>query len=170
MRVRPALAVLLALLTGLAPAATARSTATDVRGGYVNELGFVPTSVAPTADPDVYRLSFTGGSIWDGDFVGHTVIQGVALMHVSTGVVGGSYTETFYGTFVPDHRTGSLTTRGHFTTTEQQTFLARARIVGGTCGFNGSSGSMRYDGASVHGGYVGSWRHPAATPPSTPCL
>jgi hypothetical protein len=98
------------------------------------------------------------------------VIQGVALLHVSSGVLSGTYTETFYGTYVKDQRTGTLTTKGRFGTTEQQTFFARARIVGGTCGFAGSGGWMSYDGASVHGGYVGSWRHPAPAPSSGPCL
>ena len=141
------------------------TTTTEVRGGWVNEAGFVPTELAPTSDPDVYTATFSGGSVWNGDFTGHTAIHGVAAMNVMTGDMEGDYTETFYGTYYPDAqsapRYGSLTTKGHFHVTSNLEFITRAKIVSGTCGFAGSSGTMAYDGFSTNGGYVGSWTRPS---------
>lgn len=163
-------AVLAVSVTFASPAgAGSRPTRTEVRGGWFNEAGFVPLSATATSDPDVYKMDFTGGSIWDGSFDGHTVIRGTALMNVTTGAVSGSYTEVFYGTYEPDGRTGSVTTKGRFVSDENSTFKARARIVGGSCGFTGSRGTIAYDGLSVHGGYVGTWIHPAGEPSAEPC-
>lgn len=148
--------------------AAPKSVSTFVNGGWVNETGIVFTGLTPTADPTVYSFTFSGGSIWDGDFTGHTVVQGAGFVNVLTGAFRGTYTETLYGTYLPDHRTGSLTTVGSVSTTPTLGFTAVARIVSGTCGFAGSKGRMRYDGTIVHGGYVGSWVHPRTTPAADP--
>ncbi|MDP9183149.1 MAG: DUF3224 domain-containing protein [Actinomycetota bacterium] len=171
MRIRAAAGVLALAATITAPAVqAAQRETTQVRGGWVNDISFIPTSATPTSDPEVFKVDFTGGSLWDGDFTGRTVVHGTALMNITTGALTGTYTETFYGTYVPDGRTGSFTTRGTATSTEHLTFFARARIVSGTCGFAGSTGQLAYDGLSVHGGYVGRWAHPRTPPSSEPCL
>ncbi|MBK5305124.1 MAG: hypothetical protein JJD92_00395 [Frankiaceae bacterium] len=140
------------------------TTTSEVRGGWVNEAGFVPSDVKETSDPNVFTVTFTGGSIWNGAFTGHTVVHGVATIATS-GAMDGDYTEIFYGTYYPDlesaPRIGSLTTKGHVHVTSDLEFTARAKIVSGTCGFAGSTGSMSYDGMAVNGGYVGRWTRPA---------
>jgi hypothetical protein len=169
------LLLLVAVLAfGTAPQAQAerpqRTSATVVRGGYVNDAGFVPAGLpSPGRVPGSYVVPFTGGSTWNGSFTGHTVISGTATLY-ETGAVEGTFTETFYGVYVPDQRYGSLTHTGRFSSDEHSLFWARSRIVGGTCGFASSSGTFAFDGASTNGGYVGRWRQPAGfAPPAGPC-
>lgn len=146
------------------------TTATTVRGGFINEAGFIPAGEpTPGPDPGSFVIPFTGGSTWNGSFTGHTVINGVATLY-SNGALEGTFTETFYGVYEPDRRTGSLTHSGTFSSDEHSLFTARSRIVGGTCGFLDSSGSLAFDGASTNGGYIGTWRQPKGfTAPPEPC-
>ena len=141
---------------------------TKVVGSWVNEAGCVPIGLAPTNDAQTFDITCSGGSIWTGDFTGHTVVHLEGTVATS-GAMSGTYTETFYGTYVPDQRIGSLTTQGTVTVGTAGEFSARAAIVSGTCGFAGSSGSMAYDGFALYGGSVGSWTHPAGPAPSGPC-
>jgi hypothetical protein len=166
MRVLVAAALVAGVATGsIAWAKPKPATATsEVRGGWANEAGAVISDLKPTGDPNVFAVTFTGGSVYDGGFTGHTVVHGDGTIATS-GEMDADYAETFYGTYSPDlesaPRTGSFTMKGHLHITSDLQFTARAKIVSGTCGFAGSTGSMAYSGMAVNGGYVGSWSRPA---------
>jgi len=154
------------------PGKSGKQPTTAVWEGWVQDAGGV-VSATPTSDPDVYTVTYAGGSIYECDFTGHTMFRAEgATLNVKTGGSSADYTETFYGTCTAGLRStpavGLLTFKGHFEVTQDLTFLATADIVGGTCGFTSSSGSLAYNGfmANVgNGGYVGSWTQPAGAAP-----
>ena len=166
--------LLLALLGLLvAPHAEAKgkpTTSTVVRGGYLNEAGFVPYHPpTPGPVPGSYVIDFRGGSTWNGSFTGHTIIEGTATLYAN-GALTGTFTETFYGVYVPDQRYGSLVHTGTFSSDEHSIFWVRSRITGGSCGFASSTGTFAFDGASTNGGYIGDWRQPKGFVPPSPCF
>lgn len=145
-----------------------RTVTSTVVGGWFNDAACVPTGGAPTADPDIYTFVCEGTSTWDGHFTGKTVIHAKGTTNVKTGVTRGAYSETFYGTYVPDLRTGTLTSTGSFVLADLN-FVARGEITGGTCGFAGSRGVLAFDGHLAHGGYTGRWTRPASAA-AAPCV
>jgi hypothetical protein len=149
---------------GHKPVATRTSV---VRGGWVNEAGCIPVGAGTTEDPDVISLTCSGGSIWDGELTGHTVVHVDATLTTS-GAMHGTYEEFFVGTYLGDDSHGGLRTRGTVDVFEDGAFTARAAIVEGTCDWLGSTGSMAYDGFAVNGGYVGEWTRPVGPPASDP--
>jgi hypothetical protein len=138
-----------------------------VRGGYVNDLQ--GCSPAPGPSPYLLTLECWGGSVWDGGWSGHTIIHLIATVDMA-GRFAGTYQEWFTGTYLGDNSYGGIHTRGHFSIDENNQFIAQAKIVGGSCGFAGSSGSVAYDGNSVHGGFVGEWFRPPTKPGPATCV
>lgn len=162
-------ALLFALITvlvgdpGAASASVKKPVPVEVRGGFVNELACVPAGAAATKDPNVYSLECWGGTLWVGGFTGHTVIHFVAKADVVKNTFDGTYEERFYGTYAGDNSFGELRTKGRFTIDALGQFIARAKIVDGSCAFKGSSGSFSADGDEFFGGYVVKWVHPKVT-------
>jgi hypothetical protein len=136
------------------------------RGGYVNDLPCIPLGAGTGADGSV-DLVCSGGSIWDGDFLGRTVIYMRQTIDSASHVTG-TYEEFFVGTYAGDQSRGGIHTKGYFVVDEKNSFYARAEIVGATCDWAGSSGSMVADGFVVNGGYVVTWNRPPASAASDP--
>jgi hypothetical protein len=139
-----------------------------VRGGWLNEASCVPAAGEPSPDLSAVRLECEGGTTWNGDLTGHTILHFIGTYHTS-GAVEGEYEELFVGTYAGDHSVGTLSTKGYFVIDEKGSFLARAQILSGTCDWAGSSGTIAYDGYQINGGYVGEWYRPQTAPTSAPC-
>ena len=154
------------------PAATGtadkKTPATAVRGGWVNDLSCVPRGLSATDDPAAFGIECSGSSLWDGDFLGRTILHLHGTIALS-GRMEGTYDEVLFGTYAGDHSHGALHTHGYFVVDENAAFLARATIVNGTCDWAGSTGTMAYDGFSTNGGYVGEWVRPSTTPADPAC-
>ena len=146
--------------------AKAKDKRVEVRGGYVNHVACVP--LGPPDIDGLVRQECQGHSTWDGDFTGYSVARIDATIDPLTGRMSGTYEETFVGRYVRDGSFGSLHTRGSVWVDENQAFVARAEIVGGTCSWSAARGSMAFDGHGLNGGYVGSWSGPASAP-AEPC-
>lgn len=176
-RVRPVV-LLLGILIPLvsASAATAKPRQSDpppvppieVVGGWVNDVGCIPAGGGATDDPHVFAAECAGTTTWNGDLSGKTILH-VSGTVATDGSMQGEFEELFVGTYLGDRSTGALLTRGAFTIDSKGAFRARATIVGGTCDWSGSSGSLAFDGYQLNGGYVGTWFRPPVTPSSTPC-
>lgn len=139
-----------------------------VRGGYINDLGCVPTGPpSPTDDAQAVELQCTGQSMWNGDFTGRTVAH-ISATVATSGRMYGTYEEMFVGTYMGDMSYGGLLTKGYLEIDENGQFLARAKIVSGTCAWAGSTGTMNFDGTAAYGGYVGQWNRPAVPPAADP--
>jgi hypothetical protein len=144
------------------------TTTTTVRGAYVNDTACTYGTVAPTADPSTFAIECAGpGATWTGGFTGQTLVRLVGTFDAE-GNLGGTYDDYFYGRYMGDGTVGELHFHGTFTSTAEE-FLAQATIVGGTCGFAGSSGSFTAFGQAFTGGYVAQWTRPSATTPNPTC-
>ena len=168
------LVVAMGTLIGIAaaPADATRPHKKDVvivQGGYLNVIDCLPTSARPTDEPTRWEASCVISSIYDGGWTGVTegTIEG---WFDSNGNAAGTFDERFYGTYLPDGSRGVLHYRGHFAVTGT-VLRSSAEIVGGTCGFAGSSGDITFAGSLVTGGYRAEWyRSPTALSSDPSCI
>lgn len=135
-----AVAGLMGAMLGLhAPVSAAEGT--SVRGTYVN---------------------YGPGAILTGGFAGLTFATTNAAIDMQ-GNVSGTFDEWFYGRYVADGTQGGLHYTGTFIITAATAgFVAEGTIVGGTCGFAGSAGTITFVGSAAFGGYTADWVRPAA--------
>jgi hypothetical protein len=151
----------------LMPSAAAAESITDnVIGGWVGELPCPYTSLSPFAGGSTgVPFECVSGTTWDGAWVGHTVYRAVGTMNLITGDFHATLDETLTGMVAAAHAPGTL----HLLGTVDVDGLTGAcvvheRMVGGTGAFEGSSGTVEFDGNQVatvlgHGGYHGRWTH-----------
>jgi hypothetical protein len=77
--------------------------------------------------------------------------------------VSGTIDEWLYGMSWADGSIGGLHFTGSYSISSTDGgFAATATIVGGTCDFAGSSGTLSFTGYTANGGYSGTWILPAA--------
>lgn len=155
------------VLAALAFVPAEASTTVTVRGGYINDAvgpcNPVTAKTGPGTPPSYATVSCLGGSLYNGALSGHTVINLKATFYTN-GNATGTFDEWFYGTYTADRTVGGIHWKGSFSINGATgAFQASAAIVGGTCDFAGSSGSMSYTGHEVNGGYVGTWTRPSTT-------
>lgn len=132
---------------------------TIVRGEYVNDNALICTEVRPTSDPIAVQVTCSGpGAYWNGGFTGHTIVKLDATMD-NAGNIKGTYDDYFYGAYTGDNTFGELHFKGTFRTEGIQ-FFAEGKIVDGTCGFAGSTGTFTANGNGVFGGYKAEWIRP----------
>lgn len=157
-------------LTGtfLAPSVEAAELKTeDVVGGWVGELPCPFTSAEPSASgAATVAFECVSGTTWDGSWVGHTFYRVAGTLDVVRGDIHATVDETLVGAVSVTHAAGTLHLLG---TVEVDgatgAMVVRERIAGGTGAFEGSSGTVVFDGSQValvvgHGGYQGNWTHP----------
>lgn len=157
-------------LTGTLPApsvAAAELKTEGVVGGWFNGLPCPFTAAEPPAsNSSTVAFECMSGSIWDGSWVGHTLYRVAGTLDVVTGDIHATVDETLLGVVSATRAAGTLHLVGTADVDgETGTLIVRERIVGGTGAFEGSSGTVVFDGAQValvagHGGYQGSWTHP----------
>ena len=170
--------VLVVVVFGAAFAAPAGAKAPNkkdyvvVEGGYVNEIACVPPTDAGVS-PDLDEISLTCGigSVWDGAWTGHTSGTTEATMDTQ-GNIAGTYEEWLYAVYLPDGSFGSIHFTGQFWIDGQtQVFRAESVIDGGTCAFEGSTGTITAEGHSLHGSYRAQWyRSPTASSADPRCI
>lgn len=132
---------------------------TIVRGEYVNDNALICSEVRPTSDPIAVQVTcYGGGAYWNGGFTGHTIVKVQATMDAD-GNLKGTYDDWFYGSYTGDYTVGELHFKGTFRTEGSQ-FFAEAKIVDGTCGFAGSTGTATYYGNGMLGEYKAEWIRP----------
>jgi len=166
--------VAIALVSGgavQAKPAKSKTTTAEIRGSYINNVGCVPTDVRPHADdPTKFDASCDLGSTYTGGLVGHTAGYMTITVDTLSGDVSGTFDEWFYGTYTGDSGSyGGLHYVGSFFLDGATNSLGgTGEIVGGTCSFTGSSGTLRFDGANVYGGFVWQLTRPNPTPVPAP--
>ena len=143
--------------------------AITVRGGFVNDSACAFATVGQTADPTTFALECQGfGSVYTGGFTGQlmTHIKGTIDIY---GNIEGTYNEWLYGRYAGDGTLGELHFRGSFSVDgATSSFVGRANLVDGTCGFAGSTGTATFDGHSLFGGYTVKWTRPKPPVASDP--
>jgi hypothetical protein len=152
----------------LAPSVEAAESKTeDVVGGWLGELPCPFTSVAPSAgSATTVAFVCVSGTTWDGSWVGHTVYRVAGTLDVASGDIHATIDETLNGLVSATRAAGTLHLVGTVDVDGATgAIVVRERIVGGTGAFEGSSGTVEFDGAQValvvgHGGYQGTWAHP----------
>ena len=156
-------------LSGLlaTPVAATDPKAEEVLGGWFGELPCPFTSVVPSlSSPTIIPFECVSGSTWDGGWAGHTVYRAVGTLDLVSGDIHATVDETLVGVVAATQESGTLQLVGTVDIDGATgTFLARERIVGGTGAFEGSAGTVDFEGfqaAAVvgHGGYHGTWAHP----------
>ena len=168
------------LLVGLTPTQFAHASVTiTVRGGWVSDAANAycdPTTVkvGPGTPPSYVVTQCIGGQAVDGSFMGHSIVNTTETLYTN-GAISGSFDEWIYGVYWGDLSQGGLHVRGTFNVSATDGgFVATGTIVGGTCDFAGSSGTLNSTGYVANGGYSGSWTLPAPlhglTVPSGVCV
>jgi len=159
-------AALAVLIAGSAQAAPA----TEIRGSYVNNVGCVPRDVKPHADPTKFDVTCYVGSTYTGGLVGHTAGHMRVTVDTVTGNMSGTADEWFYGRYPGDdgsyggiHFTASFSIDG-----KTNSLRGTGKIVGGTCSFTGSKGTLSFDGFDVYGGFIWQLTRPNPKPVSSP--
>jgi hypothetical protein len=138
----------------------------DVVGGWLGELPCLFTSATPSASARAVPFECVSGTAWDGAWVGHTTYRAVGTFDAASGDIHATIDETFVGLVSATRAAGTLHLLGTVDIDGASgTGLVRERLVGGTDAFDGSSGTVVFDGAQVaavvgHGGYQGTWTHP----------
>ena len=153
------------------PAPPPKTTTTEVRGSYVTDVGCVPRAVTPHAgDPTKFDGSCYFGSTYTGGLVGHTAGHMTVTVDAISGNMSGKFDEWFYGTYTGDsgsyggvHYAGSFFIDG-----QTSTLWGTGKILGGTCSFADSKGSLRFDGMDVYGGFVWQLTRPNPAPVPAP--
>ena len=136
-----------------------------VRGAWFNDVPAFycyPGTIkpGPGTPPGSVQLSCLGGSAYAGAWTGHTQFTQASTVY-QNGDIRGTYDEWFYGIYTADDTTGGIHWHGTYgVDAATNAFFADATIIGGTCGFAGSTGTVSFSGISTNGGYVGSWSHP----------
>jgi len=149
-----------------------KTTTSEIRGSYVNDLSCpVPRYARPHADdPTKVDVSCDISSLYTGGLDGRTLGTATATVDLVTGDIVGEYDEWLYATYsAEDGSFGGI----HFAGTwsidgKTQAFTARSQIVGGTCSFAGAEGSGAFDGMSTHGGFIVELTRPNPTPAPAP--
>src|SRR2546421_10644689 len=173
-KIRIGLTILLLMISTTSIAsARPKTKPVTVRGGFVNDIGAAycnpqTTKFGPGTPPRSVTSSCNGGSLYNGGWTGHTIINLTATVFVN-GDIRGTFDEWFYGFYTADDSYGGIHWRGRFSIDGATGgFKAASRILGGTCDFAGSSGYVVYNGDEVNGGYVATWAHPG-TSSTAPC-
>lgn len=152
------------LLLTLAMPGHASASETAVRGGYLED---VPCSSAPVidpgADPAAFPFDCVGSTTWDGSWTGQTVFTAKGVVNLFTGDASGTIDETFYGVVSASQAPGTVSFHEtFFLDGATNTIHIEATIIGGTDAFEGSCGTVTFDGTQLsstvgHGGYSGTW-------------
>jgi hypothetical protein len=160
--------VVIAIALSSAGAANAKPKAPapiTVRGGFVN---LPPTYCNPatiTPGPGTPPGSFTGMCAGAGPFDGGWTGIAYDTYRITVDTAGnasGVSDSWLYARYMGDGTYGGLHFKGTFSIDAATgSFQESARIVGGTCAFAGSSGSISFTGQESHGGYVASWSRPS---------
>lgn len=163
--------VALIVVAVLGPGGADAATTNVVRGGWLNDAPCLlpdprASSVGPGTPPGSVNVTCSGTTFWNGGFTGRTVLKVVARVDTA-GNMSGTADEWFYGVYTPTRTLGGLHLKHQFWVSGASgAFWANASIVGGTCGFAGSTGSGTFDGYQLNGGYKLTWTLPA--PPGAP--
>ena len=150
-------------ISAATPGHATRPNQVTVRGGFVNEPPLCdPTTVmpGPGTPPGSFTASCSGGSPFNGGWTGHDVYQLTGTLYPN-GDFEGFSDAWLYAVYTGDGTYGGIHFRGAFSidgTTGG--FEEEARIVGGTCAFKGSTGTISFTGHELYGGYVAKWSHP----------
>ncbi len=155
-----AITLLAAALGAVAPAAASARTIA-VRGTWQQLINCVPTSYNPLTR----QLTCIGSTLWQGTWNGTTHYTYQGSYDLIPGDGQGTIHELFRGK-AADGTSGTLSFIEHAALNGAQgTIHIDAKIVAGTGGFAGSTGSVAFDGtddaATGSGTYAGTWRHPA---------
>lgn len=158
---------LVLVLTAMGGAVPAQATTTiTVRGGWFTDAAAsycnpTATTMDPGFPPSYVVLHCITGQAVDGSFMGHSVATTITKVNSNTGATG-TFDEWIYGMYWGDGSVGGLHVRGTFTISSVDGgFSSTGTIVGGTCDFAGSTGTLNSTGYGVTGGYSGSWILPA---------
>ena len=170
-------ALLAIAVLGCVPSANAAVTIT-VRGGWVNDAPAVfcnpsNATVGPGVPPSAVTLRCLAGALFDGSFMGHSIATTVQTARTSLSVTG-TIDAWLYGMYWVDGSVGGLHYKGSYSISSADgSFTATTTIVGGTCDFAGSTGTLNFSGYTLNGGYSGSWILPVAPngyTPGSPCV
>jgi hypothetical protein len=134
-----------------------------VAGGIVT----VPTGAPTSGDPSTFDFKGLCTEEWTGDWTGVSVCNVTnAHVDIETGRLTATIVDTFTGTYMADHSTGTLvldeTFDGNFYTGSG---VLEGRIAGssGDPTFQCSSGTLTmpfyFNAATGYGGYTGTWHH-----------
>ena len=153
------------------PARQPKTTTTEIRGSYVNDVPCVPRDVTPHAgDPTKFDASCDLKSTYTGGLVGGPVGHMKITVDTVSGNMSGTMDEWFYGTYSgEDGSFGGIHFAGSFFVDgKTNTLWGTGKILGGTCSFTGSQGTLRFDGVGVYGGFVWQLTRPNPAPVSAP--
>jgi hypothetical protein len=175
-RVRRGLLVAMLFIAVVPSQAHASTQTITIYGSFVL-TSCAPTKVAPGNPQTTILVTCMSTSELNGAFVGVDSAKVTGSIDVVSGDGSASSDEWFYGVYDPgglDRLPGGLHLKGT-QTVEGDTggFAEAATIVGGTCGFVGSSGTARFygtlaGGATGYGGYTVTWTRPSPPPPFVP--
>lgn len=145
-----------------------------VRGGFVNlpPAYCNPATITPGPEtpPGSVSGSCAGAGPFDGGWTG-VAYDTYRITVYANGDAGGTAEGWLYARYMGDGTYGAIHFKGTFSIDgETGTFVERADIVGGTCDFAGSSGTIWFTGHEAHGGYVARWSRPdrGSTAPCNP--
>jgi hypothetical protein len=142
------------------------TTTVSMHGAYVNDVACLPPqSFAPDAgDPTHAAFACGIGSFYTGGLNGHTVGSMTGTIDLS-GNIAGTYQEWFYGSYSgEDGSFGAIHFVGVFSIDGKTNgFIAKGRIVEGTCSFSSATGTLDAAGQSVAGGLTVVLTRPVAT-------
>lgn len=140
-----------------------------IRGNWYDDGApcLIPTGGAPGpgVPPESVSFGCVGGSVYDGDWIGHTIYSAQGTVDLETGDVHATADQWFTGIYGRDGSFGSV----HFSSIVDANlwtgeFYDSSVIVGGTGAFAGSRGRIEFTGfvltRGLAGSYVGSWSRP----------
>jgi hypothetical protein len=163
----------LLLASAHVPAASAKqrasTTTTVVRGSFINTAEVCSAATPHSGDPTKVDVACDASSTYTGGLDGETRDHLTATVDLATGdITEGAFDEWFYGTYSgEDGSLGGLHYAGSFFIDgKTSSFHATAKILGGTCFFKGSRGTVNFDGMEVYGGFVMKLIRPAPVPAS----
>lgn len=154
----------------MAAALPARADHAKLRGQWYDDGSpcLIPTGgrLGPGVPPETISFGCIGGSIYDGDLIGHTVYTAWGTVNLETGDVHATAEQWFTGVYARDGGFGTLHFRSvvdaNLSTGE---FRDWSVILGGTFSFAGSRGWLDFTGLpltrGLAGSYVGSLARPA---------
>jgi hypothetical protein len=141
-----------------------------IRGNWYDDGSpcLIPTggSLGPGLPPTSVSFGCVGGSVYDGDWIGHTIYTAQGTVDFATGDVHATATQWFTGIYARDGSFGSV----HFSSILNANlstgeFYDSSVILGGTGAFAGSRGRIEFTGfvltRGLAGSYEGSWSRPA---------
>jgi hypothetical protein len=112
-------------------------------------------------DPATHAMGCDGSTLWRGTWTGVTHYRVAGTYDLLTGDSSGTFHETFYGHDARGRR-GTLSFNDRYTITgATSTIHIVGAITGGTGGFVGARGTVRFDGTdnvlTGSGRYSGDW-------------